>query len=284
MYQRKKNEQLPAQIRAEGLSLTLRGTRVLQDIYFSARPGEFVGLVGPNGSGKSSLLKTLYRLHRPDSGQVLLDLKNIWKMNAQACARDVAVLVQDSPAAFGLTVAQVVALGRLPHRRFMQRTTQVESELIQQVMTDLNLQPLAEKAYDRLSGGERQRVLLARALVQQPRLLILDEPTNHLDIRHQWELLDRVSQLGITVVAALHDLNIAASFCDRIYLMKEGRITDAGLPAEILSPAPVRDTFSIDILQDRHPVHGRPRLSVNYPLSKDSNSLVKKGSLNADET
>ena len=284
MYQRKTSDLLPAQIRAEGLSLSLLGKPVLSDIYFSAKPGEFVGLVGPNGSGKSSLLKCLYRLYRPESGQVLLDLKNIWSMNARNCARDLAVLVQDSPAAFGLTVEQVVALGRLPHRRFMQTATSEETELIHLVMADLDLTRLADQAYDRLSGGERQRVLLARALVQQPRLLILDEPTNHLDIRHQWELLDRVSRLGITVVAALHDLNIAAAFCDRVYLMQAGRIVDAGSPEDILSPGPVRNTFAIDILQDRHPVHGRPRLSVNYPLHDKITPMPQKGSHHDDET
>ncbi|MEO1000059.1 MAG: ABC transporter ATP-binding protein, partial [Pseudomonadota bacterium] len=208
---------------------------VLSPTSLSLAPGQVLGVVGPNGAGKTTLLRMLYRFHRPLTGAVLVDGRDIWAEPARAVARVIAAVLQEQPTDFALTVREIVALGRTPHRRGVGGSGGArEAELVDAALDRLDLHGFAHRHLGTLSGGERQRVLAARALAQEPRLLVLDEPTNHLDIRHQLDLLALIRDLPMTIVASLHDLNMAAGLCDAVLLLKNGRPIAFGAPGEVL--------------------------------------------------
>ncbi|HEV2678429.1 MAG TPA: ABC transporter ATP-binding protein [Aliidongia sp.] len=240
---------------------TVPGRRILDGVSLRVAPGAFVGLVGPNGGGKSSLLRCAYRVHRPQSGSVLLDGIDLWKIAPRTAARRIAAVLQETPSGFGLTVRQMAALGRTPHLAGMADESAQDQRIVADALALVDLADAADRSFDLLSGGEKQRVLFARALVQQPRLLILDEPTNHLDIRHQRDLLRLVRGLGVSVLASLHDLNQAAAYCDRIHVLDAGRIVAAGTPAEIFTPASIARTFGLEATVDTRP---DGRVSLRY--------------------
>ncbi|QXI40790.1 ABC transporter ATP-binding protein [Pseudomonas xantholysinigenes] len=232
---------------------------LLAAIDLEVRPGEFVGLIGPNGSGKTSLLRCAYRFSRPRSGRVLLDGEDIWRHPPRWLARRVAVMLQEFPEDFGLSVRDVVAMGRTPHLGWLDGDG--PGAPVDAAMRQLNLLQRATQAFASLSGGEKQRVLLARALAQQPRLLILDEPTNHLDPRHQLALLQHLRGSGLGLLASFHDLNLAAAFCDRLYLIEQGRLVNHGTPAEVLTEQCLAEVFGVHALVDRHPIGDHPRIT-----------------------
>ncbi|NVZ18809.1 ABC transporter ATP-binding protein [Pseudomonas costantinii] len=233
----------------------------LRDASLRVGAGEFVGLIGPNGSGKTSLLRCAYRFSKPEQGDVLLEHQNVWKHSAKWCARRIAVVLQEFPDAFGLRVDEVVAMGRTPHKGLFDSDTLHDQQLIQQALDSVGMQGFEDHAFATLSGGEKQRVILARALAQQPELLILDEPTNHLDPRFQLELLRLVKRLNIGTLASIHDLNLAAAFCDRLYVIDHGRIITSGTPHEVLTAELLRDVFGVEALIDTHPLSGYPRIT-----------------------
>ncbi|QXI29129.1 ABC transporter ATP-binding protein [Pseudomonas vanderleydeniana] len=233
----------------------------LRDATLQVAAGEFVGLIGPNGSGKTSLLKCAYRFSQPESGEVLLEHQNVWKQSPRWCAQRIAVVLQEFPDAFGLTVDEVVAMGRTPHKRLFDGETGHDRQLIHQALASVGMLGFEEHAFATLSGGEKQRVILARALAQQPQLLILDEPTNHLDPRYQLELLTRVKRLNIGTLASIHDLNLAAAFCDRLYVLDHGRIVASGTPQAVLTGELLREVFGVEALVDAHPLGGYPRIT-----------------------
>ncbi len=219
---------------------------LLHATSFELAPGRTLGVVGPNGAGKTTLLRLLYRFHHPTTGSVVIDDDNIWDLSARAVARRVAAVLQEQPSDFALTVGEIVALGRTPHRRGFAGTSGArDKDIIDEALVRLNLSGLANRHLGTLSGGERQRVMVARALAQEPRLLILDEPTNHLDIRNQLEVLDLIRTLPLTIVTSLHDLNLAAGVCDDILLLQSGQTMGFGPPAQVLSEAAVSDTFHV---------------------------------------
>ncbi|MEM8538075.1 MAG: ABC transporter ATP-binding protein [Pseudomonadota bacterium] len=223
-----------------------RAEPLLNAISFDLAAGRILGVVGPNGAGKTTLLRLLYRYHRPMTGQVTVDGDDIWALPARDAARRIAAVLQEQPSDFALTVWDIVALGRTPHRRgFMGNAGARDKDIIEGVLTQLNLQALARRHLGTLSGGERQRVMVARALAQEPRLLILDEPTNHLDIRHQLEVLALIRDLPLTIVTSLHDLNLAADVCDDILLLQNGRPLGFGPPTDVLTEAAVSDAFHV---------------------------------------
>lgn len=225
------------ELSVDGVTLTAGARHLVRDVSLTARPGETIGLVGPNGSGKSSLLRAVYRVLRPDTGQVRVDGSDAWSLPVRQLARIVAAVVQESAADFDLAVREVVAMGRTPHKRLLAGDTPEDAEIVASALLAVDAVHLADRPFDRLSGGERQRVLIARALAQQPTLLVLDEPTNHLDIRHQLDVLGALRRLPATVLLALHDLNLAAYYCDRLYVLRDGEVTACGPPADILTPA-----------------------------------------------
>jgi iron complex transport system ATP-binding protein len=237
------------------------GRCILDGVSLRAAPGAFVGLVGPNGSGKSSLLRCVYRLHRPLSGTVMLDGIDLWRLSAPAAARQVAAVLQETPIGFGLTVRQMVSLGRTPHLSGLAEESAGDRRIVDEALAAMELDRQDGQPFDLLSGGEKQRVLFARALTQRPRLLVLDEPTNHLDIRHQRDLLRLVRRLGITVLASLHDLNQAAAYCDQVHVLDGGRIVSAGSSAAVFTPALIAETFGIEALVEPR---GGGRVAIRY--------------------
>lgn len=233
----------------------------LRDASLQVGAGEFVGLIGPNGSGKTSLLRCAYRFTKPEHGDVLLEHQNVWKHSAKWCAQRIAVVLQEFPDAFGVRVDEVVAMGRTPHKGLFDGDTLHDRQLIQAALASVGMQGFEDHAFATLSGGEKQRVILARALAQQPQLLILDEPTNHLDPRYQLELLRLIKRLNIGTLASIHDLNLAAAFCDRLYVINHGRIVASGTPHHVLTAELLRDVFGVNALIDTHPLSGYPRIT-----------------------
>jgi iron complex transport system ATP-binding protein len=236
----------------------------LHGIHVRAEPGEFVGLIGPNGSGKTSLLRCAMRFSRPLAGTVRLSGDNLWRRTARWSAQHIAVVSQEFPQAFNLSVREVVAMGRTPHQGPFQGESLVDRGLIERGLVEMGVLHLQNQSFEKLSGGEKQRVLLARALVQSPQLMLLDEPTNHLDPKHQLEILERVKALGIAVVASLHDLNLAAAFCDRLYVIRDGRMVAEGTPWQVLTEELLEDVFGVRAIVDAHPLSGSPRITWKH--------------------
>jgi iron complex transport system ATP-binding protein len=245
----------------ERLTLTAGAHRLVREVSLAARPGEVVGLVGPNGSGKSSLLRAVYRVLRPRSGQVLVDGADAWALPLRELARTTAAVVQEPGGDFDMTVREVVAMGRTPHKRLLDADTAEDARLIARSLEAVDAAGLAERPFEQLSGGERQRVLIARALTQQPSLLVLDEPTNHLDVRHQLEVLGLLRRLPATVLVALHDLNLAAYYCDRLYVLCGGEVTASGAPAEVLTTELLAEVYGVAGEVAVHPRTGAPQVT-----------------------
>jgi iron complex transport system ATP-binding protein len=246
-----------------GLRVRLDGREVLRDADLEVPAGRFVGVVGPNGSGKSTLIRAAYRALRPSTGTVFLGDDDLWSLSARESARRVAVVAQHETGTADFTVAEVVGMGRTPHKRFLAPDTGADREICAEALARVGLDGYADRPAAALSGGERQRLVIARALAQQAPLLLLDEPTNHLDVRHQYEILNLVRALGLTVLAALHDLDLALQFCDRLYVLDVGTVVAAGVPAQVLTPELVRTVFGVDAQLVTHPVSGRTRLLLS---------------------
>ena len=243
----------PGSLSLDKVSFAMGERLLVREISLDVAPGEMIGLLGPNGAGKSSLLRTIYRTNRPSSGTVLVNGKNVWQQSASWAARHVGAVLQDMPADFPLTVRDVVAMGRSAHKKLLEADNDHDRALIEAALELLQLSPLQARLFRTLSGGERQRVLVARALVQQPAVLVLDEPTNHLDIHHQLQLLRFVQSLGITVIAALHDLNLAAMFCDRLCLLNHGQMEALGTPEAVLTTDNLARVFRVEATLTRNP-------------------------------
>jgi iron complex transport system ATP-binding protein len=212
------------QVNAQQIVVELSGQRIVREVSLNVATGEIVGLVGPNGSGKSTFLRTIYRVLRPLAGRILLDTREVWKMSARETARSTGVVVQEALSEFEFTAREMVQMGRNPHRGLLDRDTAEDTLIVNEALQRVHMLAYGERAFTTLSGGEKQRVLVARALAQQPQLLVLDEPTNHLDIQHQFALLELVCSLKMTTLVTLHDLNLAAAYCQRLYVLSEGQI------------------------------------------------------------
>ncbi|MFC7817943.1 ABC transporter ATP-binding protein [Streptomyces sp. NPDC057367] len=247
-------------LRLDELCVVTDGRTLVRALSLEVTDGQVVGLVGPNGSGKSTALRCVYRALRPSSGTVWLGERDLTRLPLRHTARTVAAMTQDGGVDFDFTVEEVVALGRAPHLRGNQALGGRERELCARVMDRLDIGHLAHRGVLTLSGGERQRVLLARALVQEPKVLVLDEPTNHLDVRHQVDLLSLLRGSGLTVLVVLHDLNLAAAACDRLGVLSQGRLVASGAPAEVLTPSLVAEVFGVRASVVPHPLTGDPQL------------------------
>ncbi|WP_258064008.1 MULTISPECIES: ABC transporter ATP-binding protein [unclassified Pseudoclavibacter] len=251
--------EMSASLRIEGVSVDIAGQRIIEHVALSAHEN-IVGLVGPNGSGKSTLLRTVYRMLRPADGKVLTADRDVWTMPARDAARVTAAVVQDSPADLELTVADCVATGRLPHGRLLGSDRAEDRRAVEHAMSTAGVAHFASRDVSSLSGGERQRVQLARALAQQPQILVLDEPTNHLDIRYQLELLALIRDLKITTLVTLHELNLAASYCDEIVMLDRGRVVASGFPDEVFTPQLLHQVFGVRADTLTNPLTGRLHL------------------------
>jgi len=239
---------------------------VLHNINLSVGAGEMVGLIGPNGSGKTTLIKLASGILKSKRGEISLDGSNLRRLSRKSIARNVAVVPQQFHIPFAFTAAEVVTLGRIPFLKAFAGESEVDKRFVTNALELVGVSELRERRFDELSGGERQKVILAMALAQQPKLLLLDEPTVHLDIAHQVEILELVRRLnveqGLTVVAAMHDLNLAALYFDRLILLKEGRVSADGTPAQVLTEERIREVFSALVRVESHPVTGVPHIVV----------------------
>ena len=233
-------------ISAKDIHLSYGAREILKGVDIHSENGEFVGLIGPNGSGKSTLLKCIYRILKPNAGQIFLDEEELKAMSIKKTARKMGVVAQHNYYNFEFTVREVVMMGRAPHKKALERDNAKDYEIVEEALKTVGMEGFAQRSFSTLSGGEQQRVILARALAQQTPCLILDEPTNHLDITHQLQLMRIVKNLSATVISAIHDLNIAAMFCDRIYALKEGRIIAQGTPREVLTEDFIRQVYQVD--------------------------------------
>ncbi|MCZ2110056.1 MAG: ABC transporter ATP-binding protein [Dehalococcoidia bacterium] len=238
----------------EGVTVSIDRTPIVSNTDLHVEPGEFVGLVGPNGSGKSTLLRSIYRVLRPDSGAVCLDTDDVWRLRPKDVARRVSVVTQESAPDFDFTVFEMALMGRTPHKGMLESDSAHDREIVIGALERTGVLHLADRVYATLSGGEKQRVLLARALAQQGRVLILDEPTNHLDIRAQLQLLRLVCGLRVTTIAAIHDLNLAATFCDRLYVLRRGQVVASGSPSDVLTDEVVGEVFGVRCHRLPHPL------------------------------
>nr|WP_198348023.1 ABC transporter ATP-binding protein [Plantactinospora sp. KBS50] len=245
------------------MSVTLGNTPIVSGASLTVGAGELVGIVGPNGSGKSTLLRVIYRALRPAVGAVRVDRSDVWKISARESAQRTAVVVQETGADFTLKVADVVAMGRNPHKRALDRDTGTDRRICEQALDRTGMRAFAGRDFDTLSGGEKQRVLLARALAQQPRLLVLDEPTNHLDIRFQLELLALIRATGVTTLTVMHDLALAVGHCDRLYIVHGGRVVAHGPPEQVLTPGLVAEVFGVRSHRWVDPDTGRVHLGFS---------------------
>jgi iron complex transport system ATP-binding protein len=257
------------QLEARGIVAGYGTEPVLNDVSVVLSQGEFVGLIGPNGCGKSTLLRCISRILRVRSGSILLDGRDILNWSPRDIARRLAFVPQQEGALFEFTVRDLVLMGRHPHLERWQGETARDYTVVMQALADADILHLADRPVTQLSGGEHRRVLLARALAQQTPLLLLDEPTAHLDVTHQVELLTLVQRhtraQGLGALAALHDLNQAAEFCDRLILMCRGRIVAQGTPAEVLTAPNLRMAYDARAQIGSNPITGRPMLLTVRP-------------------
>jgi iron complex transport system ATP-binding protein len=242
------------------------GVPILRELSCTVRKGEFLSIVGPNGSGKTTLLRLLDRILIPQSGRIMLGGQNIQKLSRSEIARKIAFVPQDGGIHFPYTVYEVVLMGRSPHIRGIAFENAHDREIAETVMTQANITHLADHPVTNLSGGERQRAIIARALAQEPEILLLDEPNAHLDIAHQlgiFRMLKRLNtESGLTVVSISHDLNLAATFSDRVAMLLGGSLVALGTPREVLTEEKIRDVFHTNVVIDRHPSADVPRITL----------------------
>lgn len=230
----------------ENINVNIGDKDILKGIDINVSNKEFIGVIGPNGSGKSTLLKCMYRTLKPSSGVVKLDDINIDSMPMKETAKKVAVLSQHNHYDFDFKVEDIVLMGRSPHKKLMERDSKKDYEIVNESLEKVGMLDFKNRSFNTLSGGEQQRIILARALAQQTDCLILDEPTNHLDIKYQLQLMSLVKGLNVEVIAAIHDLNIALMYCDKIYVLKDGKILGYGTPNEILTEKLINEVYEVD--------------------------------------
>ncbi|HYA90258.1 MAG TPA: ABC transporter ATP-binding protein [Thermodesulfobacteriota bacterium] len=239
---------------------------VLQEVSFLVEKGEFVGVIGPNGSGKTTLLKILYRLLAPQRGEILFELVPMRKMDRKDIAKRIAVVAQETQLLFPFSVLETVLMGRSPYLGRLLFEGEKDLEVVRKAMEWTKILPFSERPVDELSGGERKRVFIARALAQEPDVILLDEPTANLDIQHQIDFLDLILTLnrerGLTIVMASHDMNIASEFCDRLILLQGGRIYQIGTSEEVVTKENIESVYGCEVWIDQHPVSGMPRISL----------------------
>ena len=252
--------------------------QILENISFSVKTGTFLGILGPNGSGKTTLLRSISRVLRPKKGAVILDDSDIYDMKTTDVAKQMAVVPQESPAGFSFTVMEVVLMGRTPHLSRLKRETAKDIAIAKRAMEYTRTWSFADRIVTELSGGERQRVIIARALTQEPTILLLDEPTSHLDICNQLDIMDLLKQLclekKLLIVGVFHDFNLAARYCDSIILLKKGKVVAAGSAMETLTSENIKEVFDIEAIVNKHPVTNLPYIiPISKPKEQPSKNL-----------
>jgi len=265
---------------AEGVVCGYNGVPVLKGVSLTLPTGLVTGVVGPNGAGKTTLLKALAGVRPLSGGRVVLHGRNIATYPRKRIAREVAVVPQHTGVDFAFTVRDLVTMGRMPHQSYWGGESAPDREAVEAALTQTCTAHLADRTYNTLSGGEQRRVAIARALAQEASVLLLDEPTAHLDLQHQGGIMALVRGLaeegGLAVMAVLHDLNLAAQFCQSIVLLREGRVQETGPPAKVVTPRQIRRAYGCEVLVGAHPLDGSPQVFLTrgqfrrHPGSADS--------------
>ncbi|WP_282935188.1 ABC transporter ATP-binding protein [Paenibacillus sp. RC67] len=253
------------ELKVSDIAVSLSGTDIVKNISLQVGSGKFVGIIGPNGCGKSTLLKSIYKVLKPRKGSVFLDDRDVVKSSPKSIFRKMAVVGQFNDMSFDFTVHEMVMMGRTPHKHLMESDRKEDYGIVNEALQKVDLLGYSDRSYSTLSGGEKQRVILARAIAQQPEFLVLDEPTNHLDIKYQLQILSIVKSLRIATLAALHDLSLAAMYCDVLYVVKGGRVVASGRPDEVLTKELIRQVYEIDCEIYTHPINGRLAISYSPP-------------------
>lgn len=248
---------------------------VVKDVTFQVMPGEMVGLIGPNGSGKSTIIKAISRVISLHSGKILLDGKDVFKIPRRDLARLLSVAPQMPLLPNAFTAFEIVLMGRNPHLGLLQYEGARDLAITWRAMERTATHSLAERRIDELSGGEIQRLVIARVLAQEPKSILLDEPTANLDIRHQVEILDLIKNLclenNLAVLAALHDLNLASQYCNRLILINNGRVHAQGTPSEVINSRNIKEVYGAEDCVYTHPVNGLPAVLLKAGSSKHTN-------------
>ncbi|MDQ0204727.1 ABC transporter ATP-binding protein [Pectinatus haikarae] len=255
-------------ISVKNISFSIKNTVILSDISASIASMECVGIVGPNGSGKSTLLKCIYRVLQPDAGEIFFDGSNIKNMTLKESARAVSVMAQDNSYAFDFLVEDIVLLGRTPYKKMLQFDNEADYKIVKNALKTVGLAGFEKRNFSAISGGEKQRVILARALAQNTSCLIMDEPTNHLDIKYQMQTMEIVKKHKFTSIIAIHDLNIAALYCDRIIALKDGQIVGNDVPEKLLTPEFIY--YLYEVLSEVHMNKKTGKVNIIY-MPSDSN-------------
>ena len=237
----------PLSLRLSGVTVAVGSVEICSEVSLEVEAGQVVGIIGPNGSGKTTLLRAVYRVLRPRLGRVVVGEDDLWDLRAREAARRIAVVVQEPRADFEFTVREVVAMGRSPHQSAFARESADDRQRVDDALAHVSIAEMAQRSFSTLSGGEKQRALIARALVQEARVLILDEPTNHLDIRYQLEVLDLICGVGVTTLMSIHDVNLAAEYCDHIVVLQGGRVQAAGPVETVLTPEVLEPVFGVSV-------------------------------------
>lgn len=249
-------------LKVEGLSGGYGKETIINNISFKMKEGEFLGIIGPNGSGKSTLLRLLSRVLHPQKGTILFENKDIAKIKLKDLCRKTAFVPQDTLISFSFSVWEIVLMGRIPHLQRLQFETKEDFAIAENALLLTDTLQLKEKKIDQLSAGERQRAIIAKALTQEPILLLLDEPTSHLDIGHQIEILDLLRQLNrerkLSIVMVLHDLNLASEYCNRIILLNNGEIFKNGAPNDVLTYQNIETVYKTVVIVNKNPISSKP--------------------------
>ncbi|MFB6346738.1 MAG: ABC transporter ATP-binding protein [bacterium] len=238
-------------------------TTILKGVDFDLHQGEFVSLIGPNGSGKSTSIHCLAGLIQPTEGEVRLENKSLTQYSREEIARKISMVGQEMTVNFDFTVHEIVMMGRSPYQALFERGREEDRRIVREALEEVSMNRFANRQFRTLSGGEKQRVLIARCLAQEADVLLLDEPTNHLDVKHTLHFLDLLQRIDASVVLAIHDLNLAARYSDRIYLLDDGKVVDHGSPRQVFRQSKLETVFGRDVTIDEEPRSGRPRVSFH---------------------
>lgn len=249
-------------LKVKELSYSIGGKEILNRVSLEVKDGEFVGLVGPNGCGKSTLLKNIYRTFRPEKNAVFVNGSDVLDLPHKKLAGEMAVMAQENNVEFDFEVLDMVMFGRYAHKKFLEGDSASDRKACKKYLEVVGLGGYEHRSYLSLSGGEKQRVLLARVLMQESKLIVLDEPTNHLDVSYQYQIMDILKEQNVTVFSSIHDLNLAALYCDKIIFMCSGKIVDYGTPEEVLTRDNIKKYFGINSQIGINPITGK--LQINY--------------------
>jgi iron complex transport system ATP-binding protein len=267
-------------LNVDGVECRYGSVKVLEDVNLSVKGGDFLGILGPNGSGKTTLLKSISRILKPHKGTILLNETDIYSLKSVDVAKQMAVVPQETSIGFNFSALDIVLMGRNPHMKRFQMESEKDMAVARKVMNLTNIWHLAERPINELSGGEKQRVIIARALAQEPKILLLDEPLTHLDIMNQLEIMDLVKDLCVkeklVVLAVFHDFNLAARYCNSAIMLKDNKIFAAGSLTDVLTSENIKSVFNVDAIVQKHLVTNSVFV---VPLSPQKASPVKKCSI-----